>query len=240
MLLDCRRQQLELPRRIQRGPARGEIEWVKPSYQAIYRILTHPAYAGAYTYGKYHNVRLPGAERKVASRKRPLEEWPVLIQDAFPGYITWNQYRQHLERLRQNGQHVAWSQGAPGEGVALLQGIVYCGHCGRRLHTRYSNHPAYICEVASAQYGGPRCLTFKVAPVDAAISQLFLEAVQPVQLEAALAAMEQVEAQRFSTARPWKTTPPSLPKANPTQQPSPSTPTTSGRGFFYSRIMSRC
>jgi hypothetical protein len=82
---------LELPRRIQSGPDKGEIEWTKPSYHAIYRILKHPAYAGAYTYGKRHNVRVPGTEKKTVTCVLPIEEWPVLIQDAFPGYITWEQ-----------------------------------------------------------------------------------------------------------------------------------------------------
>lgn len=204
VLLYCCHQQLQLPRQIQRGPGRGEIEWVKPNYQAIYRILTHPAYAGAYTFGKKHNVRLPGHERKVVSRKRAQEEWPVLIQAAFPGYITWNQYLQNQDRLRQNSQQVKWGQGAPGSGLGLLQGIVFCGRCGRRLHPRYSNQPAYVCEVANSQYGEPRCQSFRVPHIDAAVTQIFLEAVQPVHLEAALAALDQVEAQRQQVRRHWQ------------------------------------
>jgi DNA invertase Pin-like site-specific DNA recombinase len=204
VLLYCCHQQLELPRQIQSGPVRGQIEWVKPSYQAIYRLLTHPAYAGAYTFGKRHNVRLPGHERKVVSRKRALEDWPVLIQAAFPGYITWNQYLHNQDRLRQNSQQTRFSQGAPGSGVGLLQGIVWCGRCGRRLHTRYSNHPAYVCEVAHNQYGEPRCQNFMVPHIDAVVTQVFLEAIRPAHLEAALAALEQIEAQRQGLLAHWQ------------------------------------
>ncbi len=204
VLLYCRQHHLELPRCLQSGPDRGEIEWVKASYQAIYRLLTHPAYAGAYTYGKTHNVRLPGQERKVVSRQRPLEEWPVLIQDVFPRYITWAQYLQHRERLRQNGQQSQWTKGAPRSGLALLQGIAFCGRCGRRLRTRYSNQPAYVCEVANAQYGEPRCQNFMASHIDQAVSQVFLAAVQPAHLEAALAALEQVEAQRQGLVARWQ------------------------------------
>ncbi len=204
VLLYCCQQQLELPRKIQSGPARGEIEWVKPSYQAIYRILTHPAYAGAYTFGKKHNVRLPGHERKVVSRKRALADWPVLIQAAFPGYITWNQYLQHQDQLHQNSQQAKWGHGTPGSGLGLLQGIAFCGRCGRRLHPRYSNHPAYVCEVANSQYGQPRCQHFTVPHIDTAVTQIFLEAVQPVHLEAALAVLDQVETQRQQVRRHWQ------------------------------------
>jgi DNA invertase Pin-like site-specific DNA recombinase len=204
VLLYCRQHHLELPRQLQTGPDRGKIEWVKASYQAIYRLLTHPAYAGAYTFGKTHNVRLPGQARKVVSRQRPIAEWPVLIQDAFPRYITWRQYLQNQERLHQNGQNAQWAKGAPRSGAALLQGIALCGRCGRRLHTRYSNQPAYVCEVANAQYGDPRCQNFMVPHIDEAVTQVFLEAVQPAHLEAALAALEQVEAQRQNLLSRWQ------------------------------------
>ncbi len=200
----CRHHQLELPRRIQSGPDRGEIAWVKPSYQAIYRIVKLPAYAGAYTYGKRRNVRLPGIEQKVIPRLFPIEEWAVLRRDAFPGYISWEHYLKNQTRLRENAQGVDWSKGAPRSGAALLQGIVICGRCGRPIHPRYSNKPAYVCEMASKQYGDPRCQNFMVPHIDEAVSQVFLEAVQPAHLEAALAALEQVEAERQRLATRWQ------------------------------------
>lgn len=204
VLLYFRHQGLELPRHIQSGPDRGTIEWVKPSYQAIYRMIKCPAYAGAYTYGKTRNVRLPGTERKVVNRHLPMEEWAVLKQDAFPGYITWEQYLEHQMRLRENAQGANWSKGTPRAGIALLQGIVWCGRCGRPLHTRYSNQPAYVCELANQQYGDPLCQNFMVPHIDEAVAQVFLEAIQPAHLEAALAALEQIEDQRQSLATQWQ------------------------------------
>ena len=50
---------LEVPRKVQTGPDAGDIYWQRASYQAIYHILKQPAYAGAYTYGKQHRVRVP-------------------------------------------------------------------------------------------------------------------------------------------------------------------------------------
>jgi hypothetical protein len=69
VLLYCRQHNLDLPRRVQSGPDKGQIKWVKASYQAIYRILTHPAYAGAYTYGKRSYQRLPGGKMVVQPRR---------------------------------------------------------------------------------------------------------------------------------------------------------------------------
>ncbi len=199
-----RDERLQLPHRIPSGPDRGVIEWVRPKYQTIYHILKNPAYAGAYAYGKHHTTRLPGDQGTVVSRALPMEEWTVLIQDAFPGYVTWEQYMRNQKQLRENAQGVHWTKGAPRSGDALLQGIVLCGQCGRRMRSRYRDKPAYVCEETNRQYGEPRCQHSTVAHVDEAVTQVFLEAIQPVHLEAALAAAEQIEAQRQRLATQWQ------------------------------------
>jgi DNA invertase Pin-like site-specific DNA recombinase len=202
VLLYCRQHNLELPRCIQSGPDKGQIKWVKASYQAIYRILTHPAYAGAYTYGKRTSQQLPGG--KVEIQRRDRQDWEVCIQDAFVGYISWAQYLGNQEQLRQNGQSLAWNKGVPRSGLALLQGLVLCGRCGRRLHSRYSRQPAYVCEQAHKAYGDPLCQTFMVPHIDLAVTQVFLEAVQPAHLEAALATLEQIKEERQRLAARWQ------------------------------------
>ncbi len=204
VMLYFRNHELELPRRVQSGPAKGEIEWVRPRYGIIHRILTHPAYAGAYTYGKRKRIRLPGAEGKTIVRLLPMEDWAVLKQDAFPGYISWEQYLKNRARLRENAQGTHWSKGAPRTGTALLQGIVLCARDGRQMHIRYGSRAAYVCDVTRREYGDPTCQTFTVSHIDEAITQVFLEAVQPTHLEVALAALEQVEAQRQSLATRWE------------------------------------
>jgi DNA invertase Pin-like site-specific DNA recombinase len=203
-LLYFRDRGLELPRCVQSGPDKGKIEWVKPSYQAVYRMLKNPAYAGAYTYGKRHNVRVPGAERKVVTRVLPMKEWPVLIREAFPGYITWEQCLANQKQLRENAQGANWGKGAPRSGLGLLQGIAVCGRCGHRLHTRYSNNPAYVCDRANTAYGDPFCQMFMVPHIDEAVTQVFLEAIQPAHLEVALSAIEQIEAQRQRLSEQWQ------------------------------------
>ncbi len=204
VMLYFRERKLELPRCVQTGPDKGEIEWVRPSYGIIHRILTHPGYAGAYTYGKRQGNRLPGAEGKVIVRKLPMEDWVVLKQGAFPGYISWEQYLENQARLRKNSQGTHWTKGAPRSGMALLQGIVFCARCGRALHIRYGHQAAYVCEVTRREYGDPTCQTFTMPPIDAAITRVFLKAVQPAQLEVALAALEEVEVQRKSLVAQWE------------------------------------
>jgi len=177
VMLWLHEQHLQLPRSVQYGPDVGQIEWVKPSYQAIYRILKHPAYAGAYSYGKHESTRLPGSERKIIIRSLPRSEWRVLIQNAFPGYIAWEQYVANQTKLTANAQGSNWQQGVARGGQALLQGLVWCGRCGRRMKLRYSNQPSYVCEDANKDFGEPRCQNFMAPHIDQAVTRLFLEAV---------------------------------------------------------------
>jgi DNA invertase Pin-like site-specific DNA recombinase len=38
-----------------------EIVWVEPTYHAVHNVLTHPAYAGAYVFGKEYTQYEPAA-----------------------------------------------------------------------------------------------------------------------------------------------------------------------------------
>lgn len=203
VLLELVQQKIELPRRVQSGSDQGDIEWVRARYTAVYQILKHPAYAGAYSYGKHSRVRLP--EGKVVVQRVPLREWEVLIRDAFPAYISWEQYMHNQERLRENAQGANWNKGTPREGEALLQGIVICGRCGRRMRVRTGGRrPAYACYQANRDYGAPRCQHFTAHHVDEAVVELFLEAIQPARLDVALAAVEEMETQRQMLAEQWQ------------------------------------
>lgn len=202
VLLELVRQKLELPYRIQGKLGGNEIEWRRPSYAAVYQILKHPIYAGAYTYGKHQRTHLP--DGSVVTRRVPLERWAVLIHDAHPAYITWEQYVAHQKQLNENAQGANWNKGTPRDGEALLQGIVLCGRCGRRMRVRTGGHnPAYACYEANRRYGGPRCQHFVAGHVDQAVVSLFLEAIQPARLEVVLAAVEQLDAQRQQLAEQW-------------------------------------
>jgi DNA invertase Pin-like site-specific DNA recombinase len=195
--------QLRLPRLRPTGRHTGQVVWEAPSYQAIYAILKQPAYAGAYAYGKLHREHLPGQQEKVAVRHLAREEWPVLIHDAYPAYITWELFERNQQQLAQNAQALPFGPSAAREGLALLSGIVYCGRCGRPMHARYHNRPAYLCDHDNLAYDGPRCQRCTVSHVDPAVTALFLQALQPAQLEAALAVLSEVAAERERLAGQW-------------------------------------
>src|SRR6201998_3702209 len=74
--------------------ASTEIVWVDPTYHAVHTILTHPAYAGTYTFGRTGQVKQVGDDGVLRVRRRvlPRTEWEVCITDHHEGFIDWNTY----------------------------------------------------------------------------------------------------------------------------------------------------
>ena len=77
--------------------------------------------------------------------------------------IPWKDYEENLERLRQNARDTPENRRCPPrEGPTLLQGMVLCGVCGRRMTVRYQGgeerpQPWYICQGARATQACPTC-----------------------------------------------------------------------------------
>lgn len=133
----------------------AEIRWITPAYTAIHQVLTNPAYAGAYAYGKTRQERYVDQTGRLRKRLRrlPRSQWSVLIPEHHEGFIDWDTYEMNQKRISQNTRprpHQAG--GAVREGTALLQGIATCARCGRRLRVYYqgkNSTPGYYC--ASSQ-----------------------------------------------------------------------------------------
>jgi hypothetical protein len=70
--------------------------WKVPIYNTLLKMLTNPAYAGAYAFGKTQSrIRVvDGRARKTAGHRKPRPEWIVLIRDHHSGYISWEQYER--------------------------------------------------------------------------------------------------------------------------------------------------
>lgn len=64
----------------------GAICWKRPTYGAIYRMLTNPIYGGAYAYGKSQAItHYADGEQRHGQRRKPRSEWSVLIPNAHEG-----------------------------------------------------------------------------------------------------------------------------------------------------------
>ena len=181
----------------------GEITWVEPTYHAVHTTLTHPAYAGAYVYGRTRDERYLGPDGALRTRRRklPRDQWEVLIPDHHPGFTDWDTYLANQARIGANIRPQARQPGtgAVREGSALLQGLATCGTCGRKLAVFYRGPaktvPNYYCQGSAELVNGrgSRHMNVGGQAIDAAVAGAFLAALQPAALQACLHAAEQLE-----------------------------------------------
>jgi DNA invertase Pin-like site-specific DNA recombinase len=158
--LSLRDDGLLLPKR--RGA--GRSEWAPATYTAVHDMLVNPTYAGAFAYGRRQSMRRPGPDGRavVATVPVPRERWRVLIFDHHPGYIAWEQHQAIVAQLARNRSVAGEGGGAAREGRALLQGLLRCGRCGRRMHSAYSGSRGrarrYYCDPREGQVAErPEC-----------------------------------------------------------------------------------
>lgn len=202
---------LRFPKRIWSGAGKGQVAWVELRYSRVVWILHHPAYAGMYVYGRTKTMRRclvdgnPGG--KPPRRKVKPDDWPIVIPGHHPEYITPEQFRANQRRLDENRTFPDKDRrGAPREGAGLLQGIVRCGRCGRRMSVRYRERSnlVYYCARLQNRLGLPGCQSFRGDHVDAAVAHAFLEAMQPAQLEVSMATLDQLAERSRRVDRQWQ------------------------------------
>lgn len=104
---------------------------------------------------------------------------------------------KNQEQLRQNWGHDD-NRGVPREGRALLQGIVYCGVCGRKMSVqnrslKESRSPSYLCTHGYQNGDEKTCQSMTSRPIDAAVVEAFLAAITPVNVRVATQVMDQIE-----------------------------------------------
>jgi DNA invertase Pin-like site-specific DNA recombinase len=197
---------LRMPRLLQQAAEAGRIVWVRPTYQMIQQVLTSPVYAGVFVYGRRKQIVSPGDPPVTVERRQPLEEWDIVVPGTYPAYISYDQFLANRQHLRDNLYNfAAKGRGAPREGRALLQGLVICGRCGRRMSVSHGSHYLrYECRRAQIDYAAPLCQAFPVTHLDSAVAALFLEAVRPAAIETALTAFAALERERQALDHQWQ------------------------------------
>src|SRR5262245_13878561 len=173
------------------------IMWKLPVYNTILHILTNPIYAGAYAFGRTGTrVSIESGRKKITRGfKKERKDWEVLIPNHHAGYVSWADYERNLCLIADNTNGmVPMSRGALRRGEALLAGLLRCGHCGRKLHVAYSgtdgNTGRYHCRGGHFNHGGERCISFGGMRIDRDVAVHVIERLQPLGIEAALAAQE--------------------------------------------------
>jgi excisionase family DNA binding protein len=188
----------KLPRRT---VGQRRVRWARASYGAVHDLLTNPAYAGAFVFGRTRTQKRVDehGEVKVRTVELPLEQWSVCLPEHHPGYVSWPDFLATRERLGSNVRPRGEGGGAAREGAALLQGLLRCGRCGRRMQVAYSGSggrsPRYACVRGLHLHATDACQSLGGGRLDKAIAEAFLEAVTPAGVAATATAVAELEAE---------------------------------------------
>lgn len=193
------------------------IEWVRPTYRRILTTLHDPTYAGKYVYGRTETVREldPADQRKLVIRTRLRAKPAVEIPDHHFAYVPWDRFAAIQDRIRNNQQMKPGDGHSPGpvrEGRGLLQGLVRCGHCGRRLWMASGGSavgakgrtPQYQCRGDTEVKTGRRCQVTGTQRIDDAVVAAFLDVAEPSVVEAVVRAEELAREQVAAADRTWQ------------------------------------
>ena len=204
---------LKFPKRAYGGVWKGKLIWGRLTYMRVLTILKNPSYAGAYVYGRYRCRKIISTNGTISTKIEsvPISSWQVLIKDHHEGYINWKEYLHNaivLQQNKTNGVETMLSSAAR-EGLALLQGVLICGICGRRMTVRYQGngglYPVYECNWRKREgLTGKTCMMFRCDIVDKAVAARILEVLKPDQIEIAMAALDELERRNSAVDNQWR------------------------------------
>ena len=196
---------LKIPHRIRKGAHKGEIIEMPLIHSRALGILHNPRYAGAFVYERRRTNHIVGAPKL---QKLPQEDWHTLILNAHTGYLSWEEYENNQKKLRENAQANGGDRknSPPREGPALLQGLVICGICGKRMTIRYHSRkgklvPTYVCQVEGIKTGNRICQFIPGQNIDQSIGNRLVEIVSPQILELALTVQKELNSRLEETNR---------------------------------------
>jgi hypothetical protein len=202
---------IQFPKRAYGGAWDGKLIWGRLTESRARLALKNPAYAGAYVYGRYQSTKDIAPDGTFLTRvvETPLASWTVCIKDHHEGYLSWERFEENkelLERNRTNGQIL---QGPAREGHALLQGLLICRGCGRRITIRYMGnggiYPVYDCNWQRREgLSSTSCITIRCDLLDKPVVSRLLEVVEPKQIEIALEAFEELERREETVDQQWR------------------------------------
>jgi len=207
VLLWCRQETIALPA-VGYGERNHLVYWKLPLYHTVLNILTNPMYAGAYAFGRteVRTKMAAGRARRTEGHQKPRERWTVLIRDHHSGYITWERFELNQKIVAENAHMKSRMGRQRGRGGrSLLVGLLRCRRCGRMLRVGYvgkgRTEMRYLCINGHINQGIPKCIAFGGVHADQAVSAEILQVVQPMAIEVALQAADQLCQQHDESSR---------------------------------------
>jgi DNA invertase Pin-like site-specific DNA recombinase len=203
---------LRFPKRAYGGAWAGQLIWGRLSHGRVLGLIRNPSYAGVYVFGRYQYRKhvTPQGDVRTHMKAVPKADWRVHLPEHHEGYITLDEFEQNQARLARNrtNDEGTMLNGAAREGLALLQGLLMCGCCGRAITVRYQGHggiyPVYLCSWRRREGLATRdCMSVRSNLLDAAIGEAVLKALRPAELELAVTALKELEQRDQSIMRQW-------------------------------------
>jgi DNA invertase Pin-like site-specific DNA recombinase len=117
------------------GAPRRAVQWVEATRDRVTRLLKNPTYAGAVVNGRRSRELDRGTGRRRWTTRRDYKRC-LVIQDAHPAYMTWDDHLGLLAMIARNNKTKTY-----GSGEALLSGLglLRCGVCGATMVVQYNN-----------------------------------------------------------------------------------------------------
>jgi DNA invertase Pin-like site-specific DNA recombinase len=204
---------LLFPKRSYGGVWAGKLFWGRLTDSRVLGILKNPSYAGVYAFGRYRCVKDILEDGEVRSRiaRMPRDEWLVEIRDHHEGYTSFEQYLKNLDAIERNRTNPkeAILSGPAREGLAMLQGLLICGYCGRRLTPRYRGngglYPIYECNWRKREgLSKTSCMSIQCGHLDRAVEERVWEVVNEEHLNLALDAYDILRQREGQISTQWK------------------------------------
>lgn len=180
-------------------PSPCGLSW---SYQTVLVILTNVAYlghaeAGRRRSGKFHSISTDGSIE--ASNGGAMRAAPIVVKDAHAALIDEATFRRVQNKLisRKMGNR------APRTGGYILSGILFCGHCGRKMvgkssHARGRSYKYYTCSTGTST-GKCSFHSIRQECVESFLTDALLERIRPETIDRLRAAIEKQLKQRAAS-----------------------------------------
>jgi len=204
---------IQFPKRSYGGIWDGRLIWGRLAEGRVRTILKNPAYAGVYVFGRFRGRKQISSQGQVQSKITavPMSSWTVTIPNHHEAYITWDEFLENQATLLRNLTCAEENilTGPAREGLALLQGVLLCGNCGRRLTIRYRGnggiYPVYECNWLRREGLATRsCLHVRCNLLDEAVSERLLQVIHPAQMQIALDSLHELERRDEALCHQWR------------------------------------
>src|SRR5439155_12725820 len=116
------------------GTKSRRIEWEPPTRSRVTNILKNPVYAGAIVNGRRARVKDRATGRYRWETRRGYDRC-LVMRDAHPAYITWDEHLRILAAIARNNQAKVYRCGAA---LASGLGLLRCGVCDGPLIVAYN------------------------------------------------------------------------------------------------------